>query len=325
MLNRKQLLVPLLAIGTIGAMVPMASASPDGYRIISGDVDRLEIAKSTTTRREASPVAIIFHDAAGKERKRIPLISGDKIENGRYMRRMVSVLDNPGKSHVLVAAVTLDLTERNPYKIRASSRTHLSWYAADGSQLCEQNVRFDPRLISADGRRLVGTDIGFDPVAFERFHDVPNLKSLDALRADPTLMESRLVVIGERCEILYSAVSRKGGWDVMAFSPSGRWLVVEQQGSATTSSGSGWKYSLHLIDVEKGQVHVLEWDREMRPATVDDDGAMTAWRLVGPSKRTHKVKFYGGIEKDVPYQVFRKCIWPLGEKGFRDTRDEKEE
>lgn len=325
MLNRKQFLIPLYALGAIGAMTTMAPASPNGYRVISGDVDRLEVNKSTTTLREASPVAIAFHDTSGKERKRIPLVSGDKIESGRHMRRMISVLDNPGKSHVLVAATTLDLTERNPYKIRASSRTHLSWYAADGTQLCDQDVRFDPRLISANGRRLVGTDIGFDPVAFERFHDVPNLRSLDALRADPTLMESHLVVVGERCEVVYSAVSTKGGWDVLAFSPSGKWLVVEKQGSATISPGSGWKYSLHLIEVEKGQVHLLEWNRELRPVAVDDSGTMTAWRMIGPSKRTHRVKFYGGIEKDVPYQRYRKYVWPFGEKGFRDTDEEKEE
>ena len=294
------------------------------YEIQSKEYDAPDLSDaSKKVKRHGA--AIIFRDANGREIKRETFHPEIKTGNGKPRYMQINVLENKTRNHVVVLEQQENEEELNPYKMRASSGTHILWYTVDGLLKCDITARYTPKVLSEDGRSLVVTEIGFDPVEFERFHKVPGLRSTSQLKRDISLMSSHLHVLNEQCQIVYSTISLKSGWNIVLISPSGKWLLLEENETGVNASGEGRKFSLILVDLKKKQSFLLPWNRTLTPDAVDDLGTLMAWKNVGDSKKTHTVKFYGGIEKEVPYTKYIRCVRPLGENGFRETAEEKEE
>jgi len=294
------------------------------YEIITAEYEVPSVVDASKKVKMRSVSGISFRDAKGHDAKHVTFNIKNRMEKGKYKYRKVSVLENKDKNHVVVFEQVSVKGEQNPYKLRTSSNTHIMWYTATGMLKCDLQARYFPKVLSSDGRSMVVTDIGFDPVEFEKFQDVPGIDSTESLKNDASLTTAYLRVLDDNCQTVYSTSSSKGGWTIVMISPSGKWLLLEENESGVVAPGKGWINFLKVVNLTDGQIIIVKSDRRLHPWEIDDEGTMVTWKAVGYSNRKHRIKIYGGGEVDAPYEMYRKYVWRLGDAGYRETQEERE-
>ena len=272
---------------------------------------------------------IVFHDAEGKDAKRITLEGGAVSKNGKSIQRAVDALVSEDGSRVVTVEEERDTTEQNPYVNRFSSAVLVSLYGANGEKLCATQMRAVPKNISKDGRAITAIDQGLDPESLETFHEVPGLKSVGDLKGDTSLTDSFIYVLDDSCRVEYSTVSTKGGWKTEILSPSGRWLLIEENESGIFTPGEGWKYILTAIDVHGGRSWPLAIDahRDIDPKRIADDGTVTGWKYLGESAALSPGEVTGtdGRKHKRHKSSVQYFVWKPGTLGFQAQGPEVEE
>lgn len=266
-----------------------------------------------------------FRDAEGKEIKRLALDGGIVTKNGRKTRRAVQALASEDGNRVVTVEEERDADEHNPYITRFASAALVALYDAKGDKLCSVQTRAVPRKISKDGRAIATIDQGINPESFEVSHDVPGLKSIADLRGDASLTDSYLYVLNNSCQVTFSTVSAKGGWNEVLVSPSGRWLAYEEFESQVPTD-HGWEYYMTVVDIQKGKSWTFDHGR-IAPSRISDDGALLARQYLGESAAFSPDEFMGTDGKKHKRHKSRVQYleWKPGMTAFQPSGAEAEE
>lgn len=255
--------------------------------------------------------ALEFVDEGGRVKKRIPLPR--KEEEG--LEVVVDVGVSGDGRYAAVMHKEVDRKERNPYKLRRSSSTEITWYDAEGTVVGGRKFGTSASgpLMSENGEVAVITDVGFDPEELASYRDVPGLKTTETLKRDHDLIDHFVYVVRPTGEMIKTVrLKGPGGHPTtMAVSPSGKWLTY------TVGSPVG---TVTIINLETGVEEKLEGPAAQWQVT--DSGEIFGWVLEKNEARYEKVD--GRIVGKPGKRIFRKHRRVLGEADFRSTDETME-
>lgn len=277
---------------------------------------------------ESPPMELEFKDEQGNITKKIPLPNRQYQENGRRMEeRAIAVKSKNGKT-IIVMEGRGDIDNKNPYTMRFSSSTTLTWYDAKGDVKCKKTVgtftTLRSPIISDDGSTVILIDVGFDPVSFELYNDVPGLKSTEPLKQDTSLTATHLHILNEKCETIYSTTTLKGGWQTIMLSPSAKWLVLQEGTSGEFIEGKGWKYFLNVINLQDRHEYIVDWDRDITPKEINDNGTIIGRKYLGRGALDTYIDSKGKENKAYRSRI-QMYEWRPGLTAFEKRGGEREE
>jgi len=261
-------------------------------------------------RRAAKAVEFLGPD--GKVRKRVGLGPKErKLPEG--VSEIVEAKVAKSGRRVVVERKRHDSKERNPYKLRQGENVEVEWYDEDGKKLGTRIFKGGAavRALADDGSLTVLVDEGFDPEAFEGYHDVPGLKTTETLKQDPELLDHRLYVVRPSGDVVLTRriPGPSAPPDHIAISPSGQWLVY--------AVGSRRSY---INNIETEAEEVFEGDTV--GWSISDKGELFGWKPEGDKGRYEKVN--GELIWKPGKQVFRKHIRRPGEPSMTPTDEVKD-
>lgn len=295
--------------------------------VVAGEYESFDPTDRTKKYKQNGLKEIAVH-RNGKMIKKFSFSPGDRIENGHHIRHTVEMLEDKNKTHTVVLDDRKDWDERNPYKIRLTSSTHLLWYSSDGNILCDQEARYRPVLLAEGGRHLVVVDDGFDQNAgLENYDRQPDANSPE--QKDVNLFDSYLYILNDKCQIVYSTASRNGGWEGWPkwgvwISPSGMWLALNENGASSFVERRGWEYFLKVVDLNSGRTNIVKWDRDINPEGINDEGIMRGKK----SRQTGEIYTYKdskGNMRKARRLMFQHYEWKPGMKEFQAIGTETKE
>lgn len=266
---------------------------------------------------------VVFYGAEGEESKRITLDGGMVTKRGRKTRRAVQALASEDRNRVVAVEEDRDADEHNPYVTRFASAAFVSLYDASGKKLCSTQTRAVPRKISKDGRAFVAIDQGIAPETFEVMHDVPGLQSIADLKGDTSLTDSYLEVLNDSCQVIFSTVGTKGGWNEELISPSGRWLAYEQFESQVATE-HGWEYYMTVVDIQTGKSWTFDHGKII-PKRISDAGILTGTQYLGESPTLYDYAAPNGKKYKMHKSRVQHFEWKPGMTVFLPAGSEVEE
>ncbi len=255
--------------------------------------------------------ALEFVDEGGRVKKRIPLARSEK----EGLEVVVDVEVSRNGSNVAVTHKEVDRKERNPYKLRRSSSTEVTWYDTEGTVIGRRKFGTSASgpLMSENGKVAVITDSGFDPEELSSYRDVPGLKTTETLKRDHELIDHFVYVVRPTGEMVRTLrLKGPGGHPTtMAVSPSGKWLAY-MVGSPTGM--------VTLINLENGTEQ--QFDGPAAQWQVSDSGEVFGWVLEKNEARYENVN--GRIVGKPGKRIFRMHRRTPGGTGFRSTDETME-
>lgn len=250
--------------------------------------------------------ALEFVDEGGRVKKRVALPR--KEEEG--LEVVVDVGVSGDGRYAAVMHKEVDRKERNPYKLRRSSSTEITWYDAEGTVVGRRKFGTSASgpLMSENGKAAVITDVGFDPEELASYRDVPGLKTTETLKRDPDLIDHFIYVVRPAGEMIKTVrLKGPGGHPTtMAVSALGKWLTY----MVGSPAGTVTIINLETGVEEKFEGPAAQWQ-------VADSGEIFGWVLEKNEARYEKVD--GRIVGRPGKRFFRMHRRALGEAAFRST------
>ncbi|MEI7482183.1 MAG: hypothetical protein WCK75_07525 [Elusimicrobiota bacterium] len=269
---------------------------------------------------EKSADKIVFKDKAAKIKKEIRLENREFTESGKTIRQKMKALRSKDTKFTVVQDETRDVNEVDPYKIRFSSGTIITWYDEAGTEISQKLLggRSYVEKISDNGNVIILIDEGFEDVEFEKYY-VAGQSTTEPLKQDRRLKTTYLAVMNDKWETLFSTMSRRGGWRIAMVSPLGKWLALQERGNYSS------KNLLTVVDIANKKVFYAEWGKGIKLKGITDEGKLLGRKFVKDGGGGRKVKFHGGAEGYVGSQIWEEYEWVPDMNDFKSTGVQKEE
>lgn len=253
---------------------------------------------------------IILRGAGGGPAREIPLGTAEESRGGEVRRVRYSALKSPAAPRFVLAwktPVRPSLPDLAAARLRKTAEFAL--YSPQGEELARADLgeRFRGLALSADASRIAVMDLSYEDVEPKPGDTPEQMRALDPLRT------SRLYVMDRSWKVLFSTSTMEGGWQNVAFSPSGTWLLFE---SLDSCRGTIVDCRLCAADLRSGKVHSFKWSRQAQGLAISDSGRVTGREYAGTGGGTEKVNLPGGAVKEIPRALFRYYSWKPGEKVF---------
>ena len=250
-----------------------------------------------------------FLNEAGHVTKHLDLQVGD--DTNQAMNALVS----PAGKVVVVSKWRRDPDQRNPYLLRRSSSTEITWYDDHGAKMGSYALPGASTIvaISENGSATIALEAGFDPELFGEgeFVDVPGLQDAADLEKDHELIDHYIYAFKPNGNLLFS--KRIPGPGVAPHhanvSPSGEWLVYALE-----------DYSAYLTNIITGRSEKFFWTIPVN-WQVTDRGDLYAWRLEKDETRIKRRD--GRLIAIGGKRTFRKYVRKLGSKEAEVTSETK--